>query len=54
MLAELNKRGFRICEEMPVPYPTYLQGDGATEWRPVDDKRALRVLAVLVILEEQP
>lgn len=51
LLADLSGRGFRICELAPVS-GTYLDGDGGSEWRPVDDKRALRLLALLLLKEQ--
>jgi hypothetical protein len=50
LLADLNKRGFRICELAPVANATYLDGDGGREWIPIDDKRAVRLLATVLLL----
>ena len=49
LLADLNGHGFRICESIRKEYPSYLEGEGATEWSPIDDKRAIGVLAALLL-----
>lgn len=49
LLANLNNRSFRICELVPATSATYLDGEGGKEWRPIDDKRAIRVLALLLL-----
>lgn len=47
LLTDLNNRGFRICELAPVG-GTH-DGDEGSEWKPIDDKRAVRVLAQLLL-----
>lgn len=49
LLGALNNRAFRICELVPKTDATYLEGAGAKEWSPIDDKRAIRLLAMLLI-----
>jgi hypothetical protein len=49
LLADLNNRAFRICEIVPKANATYLEGGDAKEWRPIDDKRAVRLLAMLLL-----
>lgn len=49
MLTELNSRGFRICELVPKDDAAYLEGSDAKEYRPIDDKRATRLFAALLL-----
>ncbi len=46
LLADLNSRGFRICEYKETDGGHYLSG--YQEWAPIDDKRATDVLAMLL------
>lgn len=48
LLDALNNRAFRICESVPKADAHYLEGADAKEWAPVDDKRAARLLAMLL------
>ena len=47
LLAELKSRGFRICELAPKTDAHYLEGKDVKEWRPIDNKHAIRVLSIL-------
>ncbi len=49
LLADLKSRGFRICELTPKVDATYLEGTEAKEWSAIDDKRAVRLLATLLL-----
>jgi hypothetical protein len=49
LLAELGKRGFHLCEQVPKDDAHYLEGADAKEWRPIDDKRAVKVVAMLIL-----
>ena len=49
LLAALNTRGLRICESVAKADAHYLEGGDAKEWSPLDDKRAARVLAMLLL-----
>jgi hypothetical protein len=53
LLADLKNRGFRICESKPKTDATYLEGSDAAEWLPIDDKRAKRLIAALLMLVVQ-
>ncbi len=54
LLADLNGRGFRICELVPDPDPTYLEGSGNKVWDPIDDKRAAKLIATLLLSAGDP
>jgi hypothetical protein len=49
LLAALNSLAFRICEFVPKEDANYLEGADAKEWAPIDDKRAARLLAMLLM-----
>lgn len=50
LLADLNNRGFRICESIPKADAHYLEGKDVKEWAPIDDKRAARLLATMMLV----
>lgn len=49
LLADLAAHGLHICELRPKPDASYLEGAGATEWAPLDTRRAASLLAKLLI-----
>jgi len=55
LLADLKNRGFRICEFAPKADASYLEGDHAKEWVPIEDKRAINLLETLLLsVGEEP
>jgi hypothetical protein len=46
LIADLNSRGFRICEYKKTDTSNYL--NDYKEWDPISDRRAITVLAMLL------
>lgn len=49
LLADIQSRGFRLCESVPKADRHYLDGSDPREWSSIDDRRAIRLLALLLL-----